>query len=217
MAVACSAMWAVAQADQPTAAEKRSATTIMLPPSPEALLPDDFDGWVTAEPLKTVDDPAQMDPANAAALKEYGFTRGVVANYKREGDTLSMRALRFEDVSGAFGAFSYYRQNGWPTADIGTRSGIEPRPRHLLGGDDGGAGGVFANRADVCRRVAGDRAKTSPGDGKQCAPAAQSWPICRRLLLKPRQPTTRSGRQATREQAACCRRRWWPSIRALNR
>ncbi len=119
MVVAFSAMWAVAQADQPTAAEKRSATTIVLPPAPEALLPDDFDGWVTAEPLKTVDDPAQMDPANAAALKEYGFTRGVVANYKREGDTLSMRALRFEDVSGAFGAFSYYRQNGWPTADIG--------------------------------------------------------------------------------------------------
>ena len=162
MVVAFSAMWAVAQADQPTAAEKRSATTIVLPPAPEALLPDDFDGWVTAEPLKTVDDPAQMDPANAAALKEYGFTRGVVANYKREGDTLSMRALRFEDVSGAFGAFSYYRQNGWPTADIGTRSGIEPRPRHLLGGDDGGAGGVFANRADVCRRVAGDRAQDFP-------------------------------------------------------
>jgi hypothetical protein len=96
VALACSATWAFAQAGQPTAAEKRSATTIMLPPSPESLLPDDFDGWVTAEPLKTVNDPAQMDPANPAALKEYGFTRGVVANYKREGDTLNMRALPAE-------------------------------------------------------------------------------------------------------------------------
>jgi hypothetical protein len=120
LALACSAIGAAAQAGQPTDAEKRSATTIMLPPSPESLLPDDFDGWAAAEPLKTVNDPAQIDPANAGALKEYGFTRGVVANYKRESDTLSMRALRFEDVSGAYGAFSYYRQNGWPKADIGT-------------------------------------------------------------------------------------------------
>lgn len=37
-----------------------------------------------------------------------------------ERDTLSMRALRFDDVSGAYGAYSYYRQNEWPKVDIGT-------------------------------------------------------------------------------------------------
>jgi hypothetical protein len=119
MALAFSAVWAIAQADQPTEAEKRSATTIVLAPSPETLLPDDFDGWVTAEPSKLVTDPSQADPANAAVLKEYGFDAAALASYKREGDTLSMRALRFDDVSGAFGAYSYYRQNGWPKADIG--------------------------------------------------------------------------------------------------
>ena len=91
----------------------------MLPPSPETLLPDVFDGWVTAEPSKVVTEAAQADSANAAALKEYGFQEAVLANYKRDGDTLSLRAMRFDDVSGAYGAYSYYRQNGWAKADIG--------------------------------------------------------------------------------------------------
>jgi len=109
-----------AQAGQPTAAEKKSATVLTLPPSPKAILPDAFDGWVTAETSKTVTDPAQADPTNAAALKEYGFNAAVEASYKREGQTLSLRALRFDDASGAYGAYSYYRQNGWPKEEIGT-------------------------------------------------------------------------------------------------
>jgi hypothetical protein len=109
-----------AQAAQPTAAEKKSATAITLPPAPKALLPDAFDGWETAEPSKTLTDAAQADPANATALKEYGFNAVVEAHYKREGETLSVRALRFEDASGAYGAYSYYRQNNWPKETIGT-------------------------------------------------------------------------------------------------
>ena len=119
-AIGCGAALACAQAGQPTAEEKKSATVLTLPPSPKAILPDAFDGWVTAEPSKTVTDAAQADPANAAALKEYGFNAAVVANYKREGETLSLRALRFDDASGAYGAYSYYRQNGWPKESIGT-------------------------------------------------------------------------------------------------
>ena len=119
-ALGCGAVFASAQGEQPTAAEKKSATTIVLPPSPKALLPDDFDGWETTGPSKVITDAAQLDAANAAALKEYGFKAAVLANYKREGDTLSMRALRFDDASGAYGAYTYYRQNGWPKEDIGT-------------------------------------------------------------------------------------------------
>src|SRR5208337_2477815 len=52
--------------------------------------------------------------------KEYGFNAAVEASYKREGQTLSLRALRFDDASGAYGAYSYYRQNGWPKEAIGT-------------------------------------------------------------------------------------------------
>jgi hypothetical protein len=120
VALSCGAVLAMAQGQQPTEAEKQSATTIVLPPSPKALLPDAFDGWVTTEPATVETDAAQVDAASAAALKEYGFNAAVLANYKRESDTLSMRALRFDDASGAYGAYTYYRQNGWPKEDIGT-------------------------------------------------------------------------------------------------
>jgi hypothetical protein len=119
-ALSCGSALMFAQGEQPTAAERKSATTIVLPPSPRALLPDAFDGWVATAPSKVVTDATQFDPANAAALKEYGFNAGVEASYKREGETLDMRALRFGDVSGAYGAYSYYRKDGWPKEDIGT-------------------------------------------------------------------------------------------------
>jgi hypothetical protein len=92
----------------------------VLPPVPKPLLPDSFAGWVTAEAPKKVTDPAQADPASAAALKEYDFTEGALATYSRSGETLSLHALRFRDASGAYGAYSFYRQNGWPKEEIGT-------------------------------------------------------------------------------------------------
>jgi hypothetical protein len=101
-------------------ADRQAATPILLPPSPKALLPEDFDGWVLAEPMTTFADPAQADPPNAAALKEYDFRFGAQAKYKRDGDTLTLRALRFQDASGAYGAYSFYRPNGWAKESIGT-------------------------------------------------------------------------------------------------
>jgi hypothetical protein len=91
----------------------------MLPPVPKPLLPGSFAGWVAADPPKTLSDPAQTDPANADALKEYDFTDAALANYKRSGETLSLRALRFHDASGAYGAYTFYRQSGWPKEEIG--------------------------------------------------------------------------------------------------
>jgi len=110
---------AFAQADQPTAAEKKSATTLVLPPSPKALLPDVFDGWVESQPPNVLSDPSLADPANAAALKEYGYETGLLANYKRGNETLTLRALDFDDASGAYGAYTFYRQNNWPKEAIG--------------------------------------------------------------------------------------------------
>jgi len=98
----------------------QSAAHLVLPPVPKPLLPDSFAGWVaTAAPNKLLD-PAQADPANAAALKEYEFTDAVTADYKRDGETLSLHALRFHDASGAYGAYSFYRHNGWPKEEIGS-------------------------------------------------------------------------------------------------
>ena len=59
------------------------------------------DGWRRAR-RRSCTDAALADAANAAALKEYEFTDGALGEYKRGGETLSLRALRFHDASGAY-------------------------------------------------------------------------------------------------------------------
>ena len=110
-----------------TAAKPQSAAHAVspkqAPPKVEAqkpLLPGAFAGWVADAAPKIVSDAAQLDVANAAALKEYGLTDGVTAVYKREGETLTVKALEFPDVSGAYGAYSFYRVEKWPKEEIGS-------------------------------------------------------------------------------------------------
>jgi hypothetical protein len=98
----------------------QGATHLVLPPVPKALLPDGFAGWEAAHAPKKISDAAQADPANAAVLMEYDFTDAALGEYKRSGETLNLRTLRFHDASGAYGAYSFYRQNGWPKEEIGT-------------------------------------------------------------------------------------------------
>src|ERR1700679_1876232 len=67
--------------------------------APAALLPESFAGWRATDSPKAVTDAAQADPAAAQALKEYDFTDAMVGDYKRGGETASLRALRFKDAS----------------------------------------------------------------------------------------------------------------------
>jgi len=118
-----------AAAGKPVAHAKAAPETV--PPAVQGpLLPDGFAGWVSTEKPKAVANPAELDNANAAALKEYGCGGGMVASYKRSDETLSVKALSFQDVSGAYGAYSFYRQNGWPKAEIGT--GAASEKNHVL-------------------------------------------------------------------------------------
>jgi hypothetical protein len=87
---------------------------------PRELLPKTLAGWVAIAPPAKLAEAAQADPANAASLREYDFTGAAVAAYKRDGETLKLRALRFHDASGAYGAYTFYRQSGWPREEIGT-------------------------------------------------------------------------------------------------
>jgi hypothetical protein len=103
-----------------SAAKSPSAAAPSTAPVDKPLLPDAFAGWVASANPKTVTTPADLDNANAAVLKEYDCTGGQTADYKRGDETLTIKALTFNDVSGAYGAYSFYRQNGWPKADIGT-------------------------------------------------------------------------------------------------
>jgi hypothetical protein len=80
-------------------------------PAPAAsILPKEFGGWQTTGPSRTSTDPAVADPVNAAVLKEYGFTGFESATYTRDdGRKLTLKAARFEDASGAYGAYTYYK------------------------------------------------------------------------------------------------------------
>ena len=78
-------------------------------PAP-ALLPPQFSGWQISGSPRTSPDPAIADPANAALLKEYGFTDFESATYTRDdGRKLTLKAARFADATGSYGAFTYYK------------------------------------------------------------------------------------------------------------
>jgi len=75
----------------------------------QPVLPPSFAGWQKATGAKSVSDPAAIDAANPNVLKEYGFNGGELAQYTRDGRKITVRAARFNDASGAFGAFTFYR------------------------------------------------------------------------------------------------------------
>jgi len=71
----------------------------------ETLLPKAFSGWQKT-PVKVE---RKVDPAVA---KEYGFKDTDQAAYSRDGRTIRLTAFRFNDGTGAFGAFTYLRVPG---------------------------------------------------------------------------------------------------------
>lgn len=85
----------------------------------QAILPQEFGGWQMQGAPQTSTDPATADPTNAAVLKEYRFTDLESATYTRDdGRTLKLRAARFADASGAFGAYTFYLQPGMAKEQI---------------------------------------------------------------------------------------------------
>jgi hypothetical protein len=90
--------------------------------SPPPILPKQFAGWQIQGAAQASKDAAVADPTNAPLLKEYGFTDLETATYTSDdGRTLKIRAARFTDASGAFGAFSFYLQPSMATEEIGER------------------------------------------------------------------------------------------------
>jgi len=75
-----------------------------------SILPKEFGGWRTRASLQASKDPVVADPVNAALLKEYGLTDVELATYSHDdGHKLTIKAARFKDASGAYGAFTYYK------------------------------------------------------------------------------------------------------------
>jgi hypothetical protein len=99
---------AKAAADRPAADQK----------SPD-ILPPSFNGWLKSQRIAKIStDPAVASVADAAVLKEYGFSDVELATYNRDDRKMQVKAARFHDTSGAYGAFTFYLNPEMQTAKI---------------------------------------------------------------------------------------------------
>jgi hypothetical protein len=98
----------------------------------DAVLPPSFSGWhLEPQSVKTTADPNKADAADSAILKEYGFAGLESATYTRAGRKMEVRAARFNDATGAYGAFTYYVQPQMAVEKIGD-SGASSNNRILF-------------------------------------------------------------------------------------
>jgi uncharacterized protein DUF6599 len=75
------------------------------------VLPQQFAGWQLKGASHASPDASNADEANSNVLKEYSFSKFESATYVRDdGRKLTIRLAQFEDATGAFGAFTFYRQ-----------------------------------------------------------------------------------------------------------
>lgn len=88
-------------------------------PAAQHLLPASFAGWTESGAAQTGTSPAAIDPANADVLSEYGLKAFADVDYRRGGGEVHIRALRFHDATGAYGAYTFYRQPDMTSEKIG--------------------------------------------------------------------------------------------------
>jgi hypothetical protein len=88
-----------------------------------AILPKTFAGWQVQGSPKTSTEARVADAANGPVLKEYGFHNFEAATYRRDdGRKLAVKAAQFADVSGAFGAYTFYYQPEMVREQIGDQA-----------------------------------------------------------------------------------------------
>lgn len=88
------------------------STLAFAAPAPP-LLPRTFAGW-----KETASAPASPSATNAAVLGEYGLSRAVTATYVSAANRLAVRAWQFHDATGAYGAFTFFRQEQAPPSIV---------------------------------------------------------------------------------------------------
>jgi len=119
IAISLACLLGMAVAEQKPVAQ----SPVSRPEQAPALLPQRFGGWEMQGSPQTSTDPAAADPTNAAVLKEYRFSDVASSTYTRDdGRTLKIRAARFADASGAFGAYTFYLQPGMAKEQIGDQA-----------------------------------------------------------------------------------------------
>ncbi len=100
-------------------ADRQAEKNVQAAP-PAQILPQEFGGWQISGTTRTSSDPAVADPVNAHVLKEYGFNDFATGTYSQDdGRKLTLKAARFEDASGAYGAFTFYKMPQMLVEQIG--------------------------------------------------------------------------------------------------
>ena len=93
------------------------------PQAAPPLLPHEFAGWTETVPASTTS--AAPDSPDAAVLKEYGLTQMATGTYASGTNRLTVRALKFSDATGAYGAFTFYRQPQMRAEDIARAGAVQ--------------------------------------------------------------------------------------------
>jgi hypothetical protein len=89
---------------------------------PDSLLPESFAGWQKNAPARTSTHPADADKVNPDLLQEYGFADFEDATYRKDDRKIEVKAIRFADASGAYGAFTFYKAPEMQTEKIGDQA-----------------------------------------------------------------------------------------------
>jgi hypothetical protein len=86
---------------------------------PAAVFPLAFAGWQRSGAEEMSTQAARADRVYADLLQEFGFLDFHAATFVRPDRKLEVRAIRFRDASGAYGAFTFYKTPEMQTESIG--------------------------------------------------------------------------------------------------
>jgi hypothetical protein len=138
----------------------QSVTPLVMPKAPQPLLPRSFAGWTAAASPSSGTAPGAPDQADADVLKEYGLKDYAVADYTRGGHHVTVRARRFADATGAYGAFTFYRRPGMHAEDIGQE------------GASSGSEVLFWTGTTLVDGVFGNASPGASSDSEVCTPVS---------------------------------------------
>jgi hypothetical protein len=96
-----------------------SSQKVIATAMPAPLLPESFAGFDLQGKLEKTTAPGTADPGDAQVLVEDGFRDFASGTYKNNINTVTIRAMRFADASGAYAAYTFYRVPGMAPEDIG--------------------------------------------------------------------------------------------------
>ena len=165
---------------------------------------------------RTSKDPAVADSVNAALLKEYGLTDFESGTYTRDdGRKVALKAIRFTDASGAYGAFTYYKMPQMLKESIPDQaSSLNERVLFYRGNIlvDAVFDKLTAMSAAELRELVGRRCLCPPGTRGNLPILPQYLPKTR-LCEEHREIRDGSGRTGE-DQRAAFSRNWWTLIPA---